>query len=110
MNDTSRRDLLRLTGGAMWVGLAAACGAGAKGAMTPASNTATGPDPAGGPTGGAAAAAASGFLMFQITDTHGGYKGPANPDSGKAFERAVAEIATWPTRPALVVHTGDVTH
>jgi 3',5'-cyclic AMP phosphodiesterase CpdA len=48
--------------------------------------------------------------MFQITDTHWGYKGPANPNPGAAFERAVAEIAKWPTRPALVVHTGDVTH
>lgn len=112
MNDTSRRDLLRLSGGALWVGLAAACGgAGAKSAMTPASNSAAGQDPTNGPAGGAQAGApASGFLMFQITDTHWGYKGAANPESGKSFERAVAEIATWPTRPSLVVHTGDVTH
>jgi 3',5'-cyclic AMP phosphodiesterase CpdA len=48
--------------------------------------------------------------MFQITDTHWGYQGPANPDPAAAFERAIAEIARWPTRPALVVHTGDVTH
>jgi 3',5'-cyclic AMP phosphodiesterase CpdA len=100
MSETSRRDLLRLTGGALWVGLASACGAGAKRAAAPA----------GAGAGGSAPASASGFLMFQLTDTHWGYKGPANPDPAAAFERAVAEIAKWPTRPELVVHTGDVTH
>jgi predicted phosphodiesterase len=93
-----------LSGGALWVGLAAACGAGSdkKGAMTPM---------AGGAAGGPAMANGNdGFLMFQLTDTHWGYKGPANPDPGGAFERAVAEIAKWPQRPELVVHTGDVTH
>ena len=102
MSDTNRRDLLRLSGGALWVGLASACGAGARGA-TPAAGPATAPT---APT----APGATGFLMFQITDTHWGYKGPANPDPAAAFERSVAEIAGWPSRPELVVHTGDVTH
>jgi 3',5'-cyclic AMP phosphodiesterase CpdA len=67
------------------------------------------------PAGSAAAgdgaeADAGGFMMFQITDTHWGYKGAANPEAGAAFERSVAEIAKWPIKPALVVHTGDVTH
>jgi predicted phosphodiesterase len=105
MSDTSRRDLLRLSGGALWVGLAgglaAACGAGPRQKTTPDRGTGATP---GGPAG------ATGFLMFQITDTHWGYKGPANPDPTAAFERSVAEIARWPTRPELVVHTGDVTH
>lgn len=98
MSDTSRRDLLRLSGGALWVGLASACGGAQRTAAATVQATATG------------ATGATGFLMFQITDTHWGYKGPANPDPAAAFERAVAEIARWPTRPALVVHTGDVTH
>jgi len=99
MNDTSRRDLLRLSGGMLWVGLASACGAGSRRAtpQAPGSAPSTAPD-------------ATGFLMFQITDTHWGYKGPANPDPAVAFERTVAEISRWPTRPELVVHTGDVTH
>jgi 3',5'-cyclic AMP phosphodiesterase CpdA len=99
MSDTNRRDLLRLSGGALWVGLASACGAGARGATPTA--------PASAPT---APTAPTGFLMFQLTDTHWGYKGPANPDPAAAFERSVAEIAGWPSRPELVVHTGDVTH
>jgi len=96
MSDTSRRDLLRLSGGALWVGLASACGAGSQRTPAPGPGTAK-PDP-------------TGFLMFQITDTHWGFKGPANPDPAAAFERSIAEIARWPTRPELVVHTGDVTH
>jgi hypothetical protein len=35
MSETSRRDLLRLSGGALWVGLASACGAGAQRATAP---------------------------------------------------------------------------
>lgn len=103
MSETSRRDLFRLAGGALWVGAAAACGGGAPRAATPAAG-------ADGAAGAGGAAAARGFLMFQITDTHWGYKGAANPDAPAAFERAVAEIAGWPSKPALVVHTGDVTH
>jgi hypothetical protein len=102
MSDTSRRDLLRLSGGALWVGVASACGAGARGPAAPAAGAAPGAPPT--QTG------AAGLLMFQITDTHWGYKGPANPDPTAAFERSVAEIAAWPNRPELVVHTGDVTH
>jgi len=98
MSETSRRDLLRMTGGALWVGLASACGAGTQRATTPGAGT------------GSAASDAGGFLMFQLTDTHWGYKGAANPEAGAAFERAVAEVAKWPTKPELVVHTGDVTH
>ena len=98
MSETSRRDLLRLTGGALWIGAASACAAGGQRATAP------------GAGAGAAAPDAAGFLMFQITDTHWGYKGAANPDPAAAFERAIAEIAHWPSRPELVVHTGDVTH
>jgi predicted phosphodiesterase len=99
MSETSRRDLLRLAGGALWVGVASACGASARSAAGPGAGAGTsGPEDAGG------------FLMFQLTDTHWGYKGAANPEAGAAFERAVSEIARWPSKPALVVHTGDVTH
>lgn len=46
---------------------------------------------------------------MQISDTHWGYTGPANPDPHGSVERAVAEIAAWPQKPDLVIHTGDVT-
>jgi predicted phosphodiesterase len=92
MSETNRRDLLRLSGGALWLAAVSAC----------AGRSAAGPRPA--------ATSRDGFLMFQLTDTHLGYKGPANPEPAATVERAIAEIAKWPTRPALVVHTGDVTH
>jgi 3',5'-cyclic AMP phosphodiesterase CpdA len=83
---TSRRDVFRLAGGAIWI--TAAC------TRTP------GPRP---PRAGR-----DGFLLVQITDTHWGYSGPANPDPRGTVERALAEIAAWPQQPDLVVHTGDV--
>jgi 3',5'-cyclic AMP phosphodiesterase CpdA len=82
---SSRRDLFRLAGGAIWI--SAAC---------------TRPI-------GPSAPRRSGFLLMQITDTHLGYTGPANPDPRGTVERAIAEIAAWPHRPDLVIHTGDVT-
>lgn len=103
MNDTSRRDWLRLSGGMLLVGAASAC-AGERGPTLPTGAAAGGASPV------PATNNPGGFMMFQITDTHWGYKGAANPEPAAAFERSVAEIAAWPQRPALVVHTGDVTH
>jgi 3',5'-cyclic AMP phosphodiesterase CpdA len=76
--------MFKLTGGAIWL---AAC-------ARPGDPRVPQPD---------------GFLIVQISDTHWGYQGPANPDPRGCFERALAEIAAWPARPDLVIHTGDVT-
>lgn len=89
----SRRDFFRLAGSALWITAgAAAC---AKAGLGP---TSTGPQPT----------PRDGFLLMQITDTHWGYSGPANPDPRGSIERAVAEIAGWPEKPDLVIHTGDI--
>jgi 3',5'-cyclic AMP phosphodiesterase CpdA len=97
----NRRDFFRLAGGAIWIAAgAAACakaGAGAE-PRTPGDPTPKKADPDG----------PGGFLLMQITDTHWGYSGPANPDPRGTIERALAEIAGWPQRPDLIVHTGDV--
>jgi 3',5'-cyclic AMP phosphodiesterase CpdA len=84
----NRRDFFRLTGGAVFV---AACASQPHTTTTPTTKT-------------------DGFLLMQITDTHWGYSGPANPDPHASVQRAIAEIAAWPQRPDIVVHTGDVTH
>jgi len=90
----SRRDFFRLSGGALWLTAgAAACARSGIGAATPRTPLRADSD---------------GFLIMQITDTHWGYTGPANPDPRGSIERAVAEIAAWPQRPDLVIHTGDV--
>ena len=47
---------------------------------------------------------------MQISDTHFGFKGEANPDVPGTVRRAVEMINALPTRPAFVVHTGDITH
>src|SRR3569832_262708 len=95
----SRRDFFRLTGGALWITAGAAACARAGGATSP--RAPPGPTPSTGD-------GREGFLLMQITDTLWGYTGPANPDPRGTVERAVAEIAAWPQRPDLDVHTGDV--
>jgi hypothetical protein len=65
-----------------------------------------------GATGtGAPMAAAEGTLTFvQISDTHIGFNKAANPDVVGSLRHAIAEIHALPVAPALVVHTGDVSH
>ncbi len=57
-----------------------------------------------------AAAAGGAFSFVQISDTHVGYKGPANPDSLATLQQAIARINALDPSPALVIHTGDLTH
>jgi hypothetical protein len=56
------------------------------------------------------AASQSAFTFVQISDTHFGFKKEANPDIVGGFRRAAADINGLSQRPALVLHTGDVTH
>jgi Icc protein len=50
------------------------------------------------------------FTFVQISDTHIGFHGEANPDPNGTLHQALARIAQAPVRPAMMVHTGDVTH
>jgi hypothetical protein len=50
------------------------------------------------------------FSFVQLSDTHVGFSGPANPNGTQAFERAVDVINALPERPDLVLFTGDLTH
>jgi hypothetical protein len=56
------------------------------------------------------AAAKNAFTFVQISDTHIGFHKDANPDVVGSFRRAAGEINALPQAPALVVHTGDVSH
>jgi 3',5'-cyclic-AMP phosphodiesterase len=60
--------------------------------------------------GAALAAPASGFSFVQISDTHIGFKADANPDPGATLQVALDKIAALPNKPAMMIHTGDVTH
>jgi hypothetical protein len=61
-------------------------------------------------SGPVAAASARAFTFVQISDTHFGFHKDANPDIVGGFRRAAADINALPQKPALVLHTGDVTH
>jgi 3',5'-cyclic AMP phosphodiesterase CpdA len=59
---------------------------------------------------GAAAAQPDDFTLVQISDSHIGFSGPANPDVTKTFQSALDLVNALPVRPDFVVHTGDLTH
>jgi 3',5'-cyclic AMP phosphodiesterase CpdA len=50
------------------------------------------------------------FYFVQLSDTHWGYEGPANPDAGGTLHKAVAAVNALPQQPDFVVFTGDLTH
>jgi 3',5'-cyclic-AMP phosphodiesterase len=60
--------------------------------------------------GAALAAPAGGFSFVQISDTHIGFKAEANPDPNATLQAALDSVAALPNKPAMMLHTGDVTH
>jgi hypothetical protein len=54
--------------------------------------------------------AAKELFFVQISDSHIGFAGAANKDVTGTFARAISQINSLPTRPAFVMHTGDLTH
>jgi 3',5'-cyclic AMP phosphodiesterase CpdA len=50
------------------------------------------------------------FSFVQISDSHIGYKGPANADVTATFQQALDLVNAMPDPPDFVVHTGDLTH
>ena|SRR5262245_1922773 len=56
-------------------------------------------------------AALSGTPLFvQISDTHIGFKGEANPDVAATTKAAIARINAMKEKPTFIIHTGDITH
>ena len=49
-------------------------------------------------------------LFLQISDTHIGFNKEANPDVAGTLRQALDKVSALPRPPALVLHTGDVTH
>jgi 3',5'-cyclic AMP phosphodiesterase CpdA len=84
-----RRDFLRLAG---LGGVAWASGLGLSGCAS---------------QGGAAR---SDFHFVQLSDTHWGYSGPANPHADTTLVRAIDAVNALADPPAFVVFTGDLTH
>jgi len=57
-----------------------------------------------------AAPAADGFTFVQISDSHIGFNKEANPDTNGTLQAAIERITKLPKQPAMVLHTGDVSH
>ena len=53
---------------------------------------------------------ASGLTFLQISDSHMGFDKPANPNAKGTLEEAIERIKAIPTKPAFMIHTGDITH
>jgi 3',5'-cyclic AMP phosphodiesterase CpdA len=49
-------------------------------------------------------------LFVQISDTHIGFKKEANPDVNGTLTQTIDLVNAMPDQPALIIHTGDITH
>jgi Calcineurin-like phosphoesterase len=50
------------------------------------------------------------FYFVQLSDTHWGYSGAANPDATVTLHKAVASVNALKQAPDFVIFTGDLTH
>lgn len=50
------------------------------------------------------------FFFVQLSDTHWGYAGPANPDAANTLKKAVATVNALELQPEFIIFTGDLTH
>ncbi|MBV8927679.1 MAG: metallophosphoesterase [Mycobacteriaceae bacterium] len=48
--------------------------------------------------------------FVQISDSHIGFNGPANPNVADTFTHAIGQINSLGYTPDFVIHTGDLTH
>jgi len=49
-------------------------------------------------------------LFVQISDTHIGFNKEANPDVNSTLNKTIEFVNGMPDQPALIIHTGDITH
>ncbi len=59
---------------------------------------------------GSAQAAEQSFSFVQISDSHIGFAKDANMDVPGTLTEAIGQIKALPQKPALLLHTGDVSH
>jgi 3',5'-cyclic AMP phosphodiesterase CpdA len=60
--------------------------------------------------GEASAEEAKGLTFLQISDSHVGFDKPANPNALGTLEEAIAKVNALPSKPAFMIHTGDISH
>ena len=49
-------------------------------------------------------------LFVQISDTHIGFNKDANPDVNGTLTQTIDIVNAMPVQPALIIHTGDISH
>ncbi|RFU49465.1 metallophosphoesterase [Paraburkholderia sp. DHOC27] len=49
-------------------------------------------------------------LFLQISDSHIGFSKEANPDVAGTLKQTIELVNAMPVKPALTIHTGDITH
>jgi 3',5'-cyclic AMP phosphodiesterase CpdA len=49
-------------------------------------------------------------LFVQISDTHIGFNKEANPNVNATLTQSIDLVNAMPQQPALIIHTGDITH
>ena len=57
-----------------------------------------------------AAPAETPFSFVQISDSHLGFKKPANTDVVATLQQAITRVKALPVKPAFMIHTGDISH
>ena len=50
------------------------------------------------------------LAFLQISDSHIGFNKPANPDALGTLREAIGKVKAVKSRPAFMIHTGDITH
>jgi len=97
-----RREFLKLlsVGGVVFASGLVGCNAG----------TLAAPSSPAAPTGNHPLLPEGDFVFLQLSDTHWGYQGTANPESALTLKHTVATINAAPASPDFIVFTGDLTH
>ncbi|HEV8548158.1 MAG TPA: metallophosphoesterase [Polyangiaceae bacterium] len=97
----NRRDLLALAGcgGVVFASGLGGCARAASESAVGAPAAAVTPRPT-----------ADDFFFLQLSDTHWGYRGDANPEAAVCLKRTIERINAVEARPDFVVFTGDLTH
>ena len=101
----NRREILSLLsiGGVAFSSALSGC------VSAPAAQPSRSPAPGGSPQPPDPSPTTSDFFFLQLSDTHWGYKGDANPEADSTLRTAIRTINASGTKPDFVVFTGDLT-
>ena len=50
------------------------------------------------------------FYFVQLSDSHWGFEGAANPDAQNTLKKAVVAVNSLAQQPDFIIFTGDLTH